>query len=128
MYIFPNKHRNMTNHEGKHLYGIDDPWDASIFDALARVNGCLHRTGMPEAASRLLEEMQECICSGDGRTPVTAFKAASPKVMDRVLSLLVGEGTVSGEEFVGGSIRVILGGDGFPVRDIWFKTTETVTE
>ena len=72
--------------------------------------------------------MQDCICSGDGRTPVTAFKAASPKVMDRVLSLLAVEGAVSGKESLGDSIRVILGGDGFPVRDIWFKTTETVTE
>ena len=44
----------MINYEGKHLYGIDAPWDDSI--------------------------------------------------------------------------RVILGGDGFPVKDIWFKTTETVTE
>ena len=75
----------MKNYEGKHLYGIDDPWDACVFDALARVNGCLHRTGMPGAASRLLEDMQDCI-RGD------------------------------------------LGGDGFPVRDIWFKTTETVKE
>ena len=118
----------MINYEGKHPYGIDDPWDACVFDALARVNGCLHRTGMPEAASRLLENLQDCICSGDGRTPETAFKAASPMVMDRVLFLLVGDGAVSGEESVGDRIRVILGGDGFPVRDIWFKTTETVTE
>ena len=105
-------------------YGIADPWDACVFRALARVNGCLHRADMPQAASRLLEDIQACICSGDGRTMESAFKAPSRRVMEKVLSLLDVEGSVAEEEPQGNYTRVTLLGENAPLGAVWFKTME----
>ena len=104
------------------FYGINDPWDALIFKALTKVNACLHSAEMPEAASRRLEDMQACICSGDGRTRETAFRASSAWVREKVLSLLDAEGSVSKEESQENYTRVILNGDYAPIGAVWFKT------
>lgn len=73
-------------------------WNDTIFEGLRKVNHNIHSGGaaLTERAALLLSQMESCLCSGDGLSRETAFRAANGTVTDRTLSLLGLQGTVIG--------------------------------
>lgn len=68
---------------------MNSSWNEKVFDCIRLINGQLHGGYcVPEMASKLLKRMETCLCSGDGLTSETAFKAESETVMERTLGLL----------------------------------------
>ena len=98
------------------------PWTVNIYDGLMTVNKSLYQTGdtLPAKASELLYSMESCLCSGDGLSMETAFRAADGKVIDRVLGVL---GVVKADErrCTSDGIRGIpLAVNPFGVRRVFF--------
>ena len=64
-------------------------WNDNLLACLCRVNRNLHSfLPVNDRARALLSDMEGCLCSGDGLTARSAFKAADPVVMDRILGML----------------------------------------
>ena len=64
-------------------------WDQHVMDGIKAVNRNLHKGGiLPEKAQLLLYGLESCLCSGDGLSPETAFRARDGRVADRVVDLL----------------------------------------
>ena len=64
-------------------------WNDNIFNCLRQVNRNLNGIyPQPEKVSALLYGMESCLCSGDGLSKETAFKASNAVVIDRTVSLL----------------------------------------
>ena len=62
-------------------------WNDHLFDCLSRVNHSLHSfLPVNERAKALLSDMERCLCSGDGLSARSAFRAADPVVADRILA------------------------------------------
>ena len=77
----------------------NDSWNQTIFGGIEAVNRNLFQAGLPETAAALLQGMQDCLCSGDGLSPQTAFRAKRPDVAERVLWMLgLGRAVTSGRE------------------------------
>ena len=68
----------------------NDPWNENIFNGLKTVNRNLYknRALLTEKATQLLYGMESCLCSGDGLSSETAFRAADGRVIERVLGVL----------------------------------------
>ena len=68
----------------------NDPWNENIFNGIKTVNRNLNKNRelLTEKASQLLYGMESCLCSGDGLTAETAFRAANERVAERVLGVL----------------------------------------
>ena len=64
------------------------PWETLIFDKLCKVNHNLEVSGLPEKAREALYGLESSLCSGDGLTPGSAFKARDEYGIDRMVSLL----------------------------------------
>ena len=55
-----------------------ESWDKHVMDGLLAVNKNLHKGGLlPEKAQRMLYGLEDCLCSGDGLSPQTAFRGAN---------------------------------------------------
>jgi hypothetical protein len=100
----------------------NDPWNENIFNGIKTVNRNLYKNRelLTEKATQLLYGMESCLCSGDGLSAETAFKAADGRVAERVLDVLgVSEeaGTMDVNE---GLTTIPLAGNPFGVQRIYF--------
>lgn len=98
------------------------PWTVNIYNGLMTVNKSLYQTGdtLPAKASELLYSMESCLCSGDGLSTETAFRAADSRVIERVLGVL---GVVKADErrCTSDGVRGIpLARNPFGVRRVFF--------
>ena len=68
----------------------NDSWNENILNGIQTVNRNLYKSCglLPEKAAQLLYGMESCLCSGDGLTAETAFRAANERVAERVLGVL----------------------------------------
>ena len=67
----------------------NEPWDKHVMDGILAVNRNLHKGGMlPEKAQRMLYGLEDCLCSGDGLSPQTAFRAQDERVAAKAMELL----------------------------------------
>lgn len=67
----------------------NDNWNKHVMDGIIAVNRNLHKGGfLPEKAQRLLYGLESCLCSGDGLSPETAFRARDERVAERAVELL----------------------------------------
>lgn len=67
----------------------NEPWDKHVMDGILTVNRNLHKGGLlPEKAQRLLYGLEDCLCSGDGLSPQTAFRAQDERVAEKAMELL----------------------------------------
>ncbi len=58
-------------------------------DSVVTVNRNLHKGGLlPEKAMRMLYGLEECLCSGDGLSPQTAFRAQDERMATKAMELL----------------------------------------
>lgn len=58
-------------------------------DGIVAVNRNLHKGGiLPEKAQRMLYGLEDCLCSGDGLSPQTAFRAQDERVAAKAMELL----------------------------------------
>jgi hypothetical protein len=94
----------------------------NIYNGLITVNKSLYQTSdaLPAKASDLLYSIESCLCSGDGLSAETAFRAADGRVIERVLGVL---GVVRADDrrCTSDGIRSIpLAGNLFGVRRVFF--------
>lgn len=100
----------------------NDPWNENIFNGLKTVNRNLYknRALLTEKATQLLYGMESCLCSGDGLTAETAFRAANERVAERVLGVLgVHEETGPMDNAMGLTV-IPLAGNPFGVKMVYF--------
>ena len=98
-----------------------ESWNGLIFDNIKIVNRNLNMCNLPEKASRMLYDMEACLCSGDGLTEGSAFRAENRTVADRVLGMTgmparVGDAKVSGD-----IVRFRVEPNGYGISDLYFK-------
>ena len=96
-------------------------WNDHLFDCLSRVNRSLHSfLPVNERAKALLSDMEGCLCSGDGLSARSAFRAADPVVADRVLGMLGVRESVSGQRREDGCTLYTLSENPFGVGSVYF--------
>lgn len=67
----------------------NERWNEHVMDGIVAVNRNLHKGGMlPEKAQRMLYELEDCLCSGDGLSPQTAFRAQDERMAAKAMELL----------------------------------------
>lgn len=97
-------------------------WNDNIFNCLHLVNSKLHGfCPLPEKASALLSGMESCLCSGDGLSDRTAFKAGCAVVVDRTLNLLGMGGSIRRIEQEDGTTIVSLSENPYGIGKLYFK-------
>ena len=96
-------------------------WDQHVMDGIKAVNRNLHKGGiLPEKAQQLLYGLESCLCSGDGLSPETAFRAGNGRVADRAVELLgmnVSDWTVRRDRK---AAIAAVGENPFGVRSLYF--------
>ena len=96
-------------------------WNDHLFACLSRVNRSLHSfLPVNERAKALLSDMEGCLCSGDGLTACSAFRAEDVVVMDRILAMLGLREAVSGLRREQGCSVCTLSDNPFGVRSLYF--------
>ena len=100
----------------------NDPWNENIFNGLKTVNRNLYknRALLTEKATQLLYGMESCLCSGDGLTAETAFRAANERVAERVLGVLGVHEEAGPMDSAMGLTVIPLAGNPFGVRRVYF--------
>lgn len=97
-------------------------WNDNVFNCLRQVNHSLHgEFPLPKRASTLLYGMESALCSGDGLTDGTAFRAGSMTVVDRVVSLLGLGDSVRSVSRDGDVALVSLEDNPFGVNRLYFR-------
>lgn len=67
----------------------NERWNEHVMDGIVAVNRNLHKGGMlPEKAQRMLYGLEDCLCSGDGLSPQTAFRAQDERMAEKAMELL----------------------------------------
>ena len=67
----------------------NEPRNKHVMDGIVAVNRNLHKGGMlPEKAQQMLYGLEDCLCSGDGLSPQTAFRAQDERVAEKAMELL----------------------------------------
>ncbi|MBQ2486549.1 MAG: hypothetical protein II518_05775 [Candidatus Methanomethylophilus sp.] len=98
-------------------------WNDTLFDGLRKVNHNLHNGfALTPRAELLLTRMESCLCSGDGLSPRTAFRAADGTVAERTLELLGVCGSVLGSRQEDGLTVVSLGRNPWGIGRLYFST------
>ena len=96
-------------------------WKDHLFDCLSRVNHSLHSfLPVNECAKALLSDMERCLCSGDGLSARSAFRAADPVVADRILGMLGVRESVSGLRREDGCTLYTLSENPYGVGNVYF--------
>ena len=68
-----------------------------------------------------LSRLEDCLCSGDGLTEESAFRAKGPDTVKRVLSLLGISASGAGRETCGNRCRIPLEENPFGLRALYFS-------
>ena len=63
-------------------------WTDKIFDGIKAVNRALQGQDLPDAACNLLYDIQSCLCSGDGLSTESPFRAATDHAFSRAIGML----------------------------------------
>lgn len=95
-------------------------WNDTIFAGIRKVNHCLHSGQLPEKAEAMLFLMEDCLCSGDGLSPETAFRAKDERVVEKVLGVL-GVKKVGGGRDDAGVAVVHVGENEMGISEIYFR-------
>ena len=96
-------------------------WNDHLLDCLSRVNRSLHSfLPVNERANALLSDMERCLCSGDGLSARSAFRAADPVVADRILGMLGVRESVSGLRRGDGCTLYTLSENPYGVGNVYF--------
>ena len=78
------------------------------FDNICIVNRCLYKGAPPSHAGELLFSIQCGLCSGDGLSENSPFKAESQLVADRLLNLLNLKAFIKSTDLQGNMLSVQL--------------------
>ena len=99
-----------------------DLWNENIFNGIKTVNRNLNknREQLTEKASALLYSMESCLCSGDGLSTETAFKAADGRVAERVLGVLGVHEEAGAMDVNEGLTAIPLAGNPFGIQRVYF--------
>ena len=94
-------------------------------DSIVAVNRNLHKGGLlPEKAQRMLYGLEDCLCSGDGLSPQTAFRAQDERMAAKAMELL-GMDSHGPLERVGGSTtQVPVDDNPYGVQALYFSLVE----
>ena len=98
------------------------PWDKHVMDGLLAVNKDLHKGGLlTEKAQRMLYGLEDCLCSGDGLTPQTAFRAQDERVAAKAMELLGMDGREPLERMDGTTAQVAVNDNPYGVHALYFS-------
>ena len=95
-------------------------WNDTIFAGIRKVNHCLYSGQLPEKAEAMLYMMEDCLCSGDGLSPETAFRAKDERVVEKVLGIL-GVKKVGWASNDAGVMAVQVDGDAMGGYELYFN-------
>ena len=99
----------------------NDTWNEHVMDGIKAVNRNLHKGGfLPEKAQLLLYGMESCLCSGDGLSPETAFRAADERVAGRTVELLGMSAAAGTARREGAVAEIPVGENPYGVRSLFF--------
>ena len=103
----------------------NEPWDKHVMDGIVAVNRNLHKGGLlPEKAQRMLYGLEDCLCSGDGLTPQTAFRAQDERVVEKAMELLGMDRHGRLERKGGSTARVSVDENPYGVQSLFFSIVE----
>jgi hypothetical protein len=99
----------------------NDNWNKHVMDGIMAVNRNLHKGGfLPEKARQLLYGLESCLCSGDGLSPETAFRARDERVAERAVELLGMNAFSYLSEQDSGTAEVPVGENPYEVHSLFF--------
>ena len=96
-----------------------EKWNKHIFDNICIVNRCLYKGAPPSHAGELLFSIQCGLCSGDGHSEKSPFKAESQLVADRLLNLLNLKAFIKTTDLQGGMLSVQLATNPYGINTIY---------
>ena len=73
----------------------------------------------------MLYMMEDCLCSGDGLSPETAFRAKDERVVEKVLGVLGVKGKI-GRVGDAGMAVVKVDGDAMGISEIYFRYSSVI--
>ena len=95
-------------------------WNDIIFTEICKVNRNLYNGELPRKAHDRLSCLENCLCSGDGLTKESAFRAEDWSTVKKVLSLL-GVSVSPSEQMTGlGMSKVSLNDNPFGIGYLYF--------
>ena len=95
-------------------------WNDQLFEGLKAVNRNLNAAPLPAKAEKLLRELECCLCSGDGLTEESAFKAVSLLVVDRMLGVTGMRDEMECSHIDGETLRVQMGRNRYGIESLYF--------
>ena len=96
-----------------------EKWNKLIFDNICIVNRCLYKGAPPSHAGELLFSIQRGLCSGDGLSENSPFKAESQLVADRLLNLLNLKAFIKSTDLQGNMLSVQLGTNPYGIDTVY---------
>ena len=103
----------------------NEPWDKHVMGGILAVNRNLHKGGLlPEKAQRMLYGLEDCLCSGDGLTPQTAFRAQDERVAEKAMELLGMDRHERLERKGGSTAQVSVDENPYGVQSLFFSIVE----
>ena len=100
----------------------NERWNEHVMDGIVAVNRNLHKGGMlPEKAQRMLYGLEDCLCSGDGLSPQTAFRAQDERMAEKAMELLGMDGHGPVESNDGITAQVTVDDNPYGVRALFFS-------
>ena len=96
-------------------------WNDTLFDGLRKVNRNLNN-GFPltPRAELMLTRIESTLCSGDGLSPETAFRAADERVAGRTVELLGMSAAAGTARREGAVAEIPVGENPYGVRSLFF--------
>ena len=96
-------------------------WEKELFDKLCKVNHNIEIAGLPEKAREALLSLETSLCSGDGLTPGSAFRAKDEEGINRMV-LLFGLNREHDEDSSCAGLQVVsVGENRFGVDKLYFQ-------
>ena len=103
----------------------NEPWDKHVMDGIVAVNRNLHKGGLlPEKAQRMLYGLEDCLCSGDGLSPQTAFRAQDERMAAKAMELLGMDSRGPLKRVGGSTTQVPVDDNPYGVQALYFSLVE----
>ena len=103
----------------------NEPWDKHVMDGIVAVNRNLHKGGLlPEKAQWMLYGLEDCLCSGDGLSPQTAFRAQDERVAAKAMELLGMDSRGPLKRVGGSTTQVPVDDNPYGVQALYFSLVE----
>lgn len=101
-------------------------WNDNLFEGLRLVNRNLNMEGVPAKAAEMLYDMECCLCSGDGLSRRSAFRASSLSVVDRVLGMIDMRDKMECSYVDGDILRIRMRTNLYGINNLYFSVKDNL--